>query len=211
MIGNLGWVQLLPKDNIMKILIGCEESQTICGAFRKNGYEAYSCDIKETRGNKNWHYKEDIIKCIKRNRWDLIILHPDCTYMALSGNRWYGKNKNLHYKRIEAIEWTIKLYDIAKQYSDHVALENPISVIFSYIDNVQYIQPWQFGHGETKKTGFALYNLPKLKPTNIVPGRENRIHKMPPNKNRKRDRSVTYTGIANAIVDQWGSFIKENK
>lgn len=187
----------------MSILIGCEESQTICGAFRTAGYEAYSCDIEPTRGNPEWHYQQDIMEVIPSRQWDLIILHPDCTAMAVSGNRWYGKGMPMHDKRIGQVAWTKQLWALAKKHSPRVALENPVSVIFKEIDNVHYIQPWQFGHGETKKTGFALHGLKPLKPTNIVEGREQRIWKMPPGPNRKRDRSKTYDGIANAIVQQW--------
>lgn len=187
-------------------LIGCEESGTITTAFRNAGYEAYSCDLQPTRGNKEWHYQQDVMEVIPTKSWDLIILHPDCTAMAVSGNRWYGKGKPYHSKRLASIDWTINLWALAKKYSKYVALENPVSVIFSHLlcDKVQYVQPWQFGHGETKKTGFALYNLPELKPTNIVEGREQRVWKMAPSPTRKRDRSKTYQGIADAIVDQWG-------
>jgi hypothetical protein len=110
-----------------------------------------------------------------------------------------------HDKRIEAIDWVVELWEKAKKYFDSVALENPASVIFQYLNvEVQYIQPWQFGHGEKKKTGLALHNLPKLIPTNIVDGREERIFRMAPGPNRKRDRSETYPGIADAFADQWG-------
>jgi len=108
-----------------------------------------------------------------------------------------------HSERLAQIEWTKQLWELAKKYSDKVALENPVSVIFKELPNVHYIQPWQFGHGETKKTGFALHGLKPLKPTNIVDGREQRIWKMPPSANRKRDRSETFAGVAEAIVDQW--------
>lgn len=192
----------------MNILIGCEESQIICNAFRNARYNAYSNDLKPTRGNPLYHFQEDVFISIKRRYWDLIILHPDCTALALSGNRWYGKGMIYHDKREKAINWTLSLWNEAKKYSNCVALENPASVIFKYLPRVQYIQPWQFGHGEQKKTGFALHNLPRLISTDIVSGREERIWKMPPGPNRKRDRSVTYVGIANAIVDQWGAHIK---
>ena len=188
----------------MKILIGCEESQVICGAFRKAGHEAYSCDLEPTRGNPDWHYQQDIMEVVRLCRWDLIILHPDCTAMAVSGNRWYGKGMPMAEKRTEQIDWTLRLWSLAKQYSDKVALENPVSVVFKYLSNVHYLQPWQYGHGETKKTGFALHGLKPLKPTNIVDGRADRIHKMTPSPTRKRDRSRTYDGVAAAIVDQWG-------
>lgn len=184
----------------MLILIGCEESQVLCKEFRKVGHEAFSCDILDTRGNPDWHYKEDIKKVIPKHQWDLIILHPDCTALAVSGNRWYAGSD----EREEAIQWTVDLWNLACKYSPRVALENPVSVIWKYLPNHFYIQPWQFGHGETKKTGFCIKGLKKLKPTNIVEGRSNRIHMMPEHKNRKRDRSETYQGIAEAIVQQWG-------
>ena len=186
------------------ILIGCEESQTICKSFREAGYKAYSCDIEPTRGNPEWHYQADIMEVIPTRQWSLIILHPDCTAMAVSGNRWYAKDMPFHNKRIQAIKWTLELWELAKKCSDRVALENPVSVVFSELPNVHYVQPWQFGHGETKKTGFALHNLPPLQPENIVPGREQRIFKMSPSTTRKRDRSKSYEGIARAIVNQWG-------
>ena len=185
----------------MKVLIGCEESQVVCKAFRDKGYEAYSCDLIETRGNPDWHIQGDIMDNLEG--WDLIILHPDCTEMAVSGNRWYGKGMKYHNKRLEALDWTHTLWFKAINACDKVAMENPVSVLFKQIKAKQYIQPWQFGHGETKKTGLALYGLPELKPTNIVEGREARVWKMAPGPNRKRDRSKTFDGIAKAMVDQW--------
>lgn len=191
-----------------QILIGCEESQTLCRAFRESGYEAYSCDVQPTRGNPEWHYQQDIMDVIPTRQWGLIILHPDCTAMAVSGNRWYGRGMPLHDKRGQAIEWTMALWDLAKQHSERVALENPVSVIFQHIDApVCYVQPYEHGHGETKKTGFALHNLQPLKPTNEVDGREHRIWKMPPSPTRKRDRSQTFPGIARAIVQQWSEAV----
>ena len=196
----------------MRILIGCEESQTVCKAFRGTGHEAYSCDLMPTRGNPEWHYQGDIMEILERvpdNYYDLIILHPDCTEMAVSGNRWYGIGMPHHGKRLEAIDWTVKLWCLARQKGKKVALENPVSVIFKHLDNVFYLQPWEHGHGETKKTGFALYNLEPLRPTNIVEGREHRVWKMAPGPNRKRDRSKTFDGVAQAMADQWGGDILE--
>jgi len=188
----------------MNILIGCEESQVICGALRAAAHNAFSCDLEPTRGNPKWHLQMDVNEAVKSRFWDLIILHPDCTKMAVSGNRWYGRGAPLNHERIEQIEWTVDLWNLAKQHSTKTALENPISVIFKYLDApVCYVQPWQHGHGETKKTGFALHNLEPLQPTNIVEGREQRVWKMAPSPTRKRDRSETYAGIAKAIVDQW--------
>lgn len=176
----------------------------VCRAFRNAGYEAYSCDLQPTRGNAEWHFQRDIVEVIQTRRWGLIILHPDCTAMAVSGNRWYGRGKPLHHEREKAVKWTLELWELAKMYSDHVALENPVSVIFKHLPNVFYTQPHEHGHGETKKTGFALHNLEPLKPTRKVEGREQRIWKMSPSATRKRDRSETYQGIAAAIVEQWG-------
>ena len=185
------------------ILIGCEESQVVCKAYRDRGYEAYSCDLQPTRGNASLDYQGDVKDIINLRDWDLIILHPDCTRLAVSGNRWYGKGMDKHNERLWAIEWTLDLWQRAIQRSNKVALENPVSVIFKYLPDAQYIQPWMFGHGETKKTGFARYNLPELKPTNIVGGREQRVWRMPPSETRKRDRSVTFKGVAEAMADQW--------
>jgi len=190
------------------ILIGCEESGVITSEFRKAGYEAFSCDLQPTRGNPDWHYQADIMEVIPLHYWDLIILHPDCTAMAVSGNRWYGKGMPRHDERIEAINWTIRLWLLACANADRAALENPVSVIFPWLESpVSYTQPYEHGHGETKKTGFALYNLPPLEPSNPVSGREQRIWKMGPSPTRKRDRSKTYPGIARAIVQQYGPLL----
>jgi hypothetical protein len=195
---------MIMRNVAPSILIGCEESQTICKAFRDAGYEAYSCDLEPTRGNAEWHFQQDIMDIIPTRRWSLIILHPDCTKMAVSGNRWYGSGMPLNHLRHEQIEWTLNLWETAKEHSDRVALENPVSVIFKHLPNVFYTQPHEHGHGETKKTGFALHNLPPLKPSSMVAGREQRIWKMAPSPTRKRDRSATFPGIAKAIVNQWG-------
>lgn len=192
------------ERNAMPVLIGCEESGTITNAMRKRGIEAYSCDLQPTRGNPDWHIQGDVLNAVASQRWGLVILHPDCTSMAVSGNRWYGRGMPKHAERTSQVLWTQALWRLAISQSDRVALENPVSVIFKHLPNVQYIQPWQFGHGETKKTGFARHNLPELKPTDVVDGRDQRVWKMPPGPNRKRDRSKTYQGIADAIAEQWG-------
>jgi hypothetical protein len=188
----------------MRVLIGCEESQVVCKAFRDVGHDAYSCDLQPTRGNPLWHFQCDIMMAILNRDWDLIILHPDCTAMAVSGNRWYGEKMPRNAERKKAIEWTLELWEVAKKMCSKVALENPVSVIFKYLPNVHYVQPYDFGHGETKKTGFTLHNLEPLQPTNKVSGREQRIWKMPPSPTRKRDRSATFPGIAEAMATQWG-------
>jgi hypothetical protein len=191
----------------MKVLVACEESQAVTIAFRKKGHEAYSNDIKVcSGGHPEWHLQCDCRIAIQSRFWDLIIFHPDCTYMAVSGNRWYGKGTNGQQKRLDAVKWTLETWELIKKQSAASVLENPVSVIFSEeeLKNPQYIQPWMFGHGETKKTGLKLRNVPEMKPTNIVKGRDQRIWRMPPSADRKSLRSKTYSGIAKAMADQWG-------
>jgi len=192
----------------MKVLIGCEESGKVRDAFTRRGHDAMSCDLLPTR-SPGPHHQGDIFAFMESfpdGYFDIIILHPDCTALTVAGNRWYGRGKAAHGERIKAIERTLDMWSLAKRKGKRAALENPVGVIFPHIKNVvQYVQPWQFGHGETKKTGLALYKLPPLTPTDIVEGREQRIWKMPPGENRKRDRSETYSGIADAFADQWGA------
>jgi hypothetical protein len=205
----------LPKLDVSTLeptaLIGCECSGVIRDNLRAMGIDAWSCDIKPCERKSPYHLQMDVMEAIQlRQQWGLIGLHPDCTAMAVSGNRWYGRQMPYHQKRLDAVCWTTGLWNTAKIYAHTAYLENPVSVIFSHIDEpVQYIQPWQFGHGETKRTGFALHNLPKLTPTDIVDGREQRIHKMPPGPNRKADRSRTYSGVGLAIAKQWGGRLLE--
>lgn len=194
----------------INILIACEESQAVCIAFRKRGFNAYSCDLKPcSGGHPEWHFQCDCRIVVPMFRWSMIIFHPDCTKMAVSGNRWYGRGTPGYTGRLDAINWTLDTWKIICDNSDSSCLENPVSVIFSSygMENPQYIQPWMFGHGETKKTGLKLRNLPCLVPTNIVDGREQKIWKMPPSANRKELRSKTYPGIASAIAYQWGNFL----
>lgn len=188
----------------MRVLVGCEESGTVRNAMRELGHEAYSCDLQPDRNGSPFHYQMDVFEAIEMNGgfwWDLIIIHPPCTGLACSGNRYYGKGKPKHAERIEAIEWTMKLWDFANAHCEMVAMENPVGVI--PIKPTQYIQPWQFGHGETKKTGLWLSGLVPLEPTNVVEGREQKCWRMPPGPTRKRDRSKTYSGIAKAMAEQW--------
>lgn len=183
------------------VLIGCEISGKIRNAYKKKGINAISCDLLPSDDNAAGHIVGDIVDVIKSRVWDLVIMHPPCTALAVSGNRWYGRNCPKHSERLEAIDWTVKLWELAKKQSKRVCMENPVGVL--PIKPTQYIQPWQFGHGETKKTGLWLYNLPKLKPTQIVDGREQRIFRMPPSADRGKLRSETFQGIADAIADQW--------
>ena len=184
-----------------KVLVACEESQAITIELRKLGYSAFSCDLQDcSGGHPEWHLKMDIFQAINSRNWDMIILHPPCTYTALCGNRWYW-NSSL---RIEGIELCKKAWAEACKVCDYVALEQPKTIMQKHIgQRTQTIHPYQFGHGETKETWLWLKGLPLLQPTQIVEGRESRIWKMPPSKDRQKLRSKTYSGIARAIAEQW--------
>jgi len=190
----------------MRVLIGCEESGTVRDEFNKLGHDAWSNDLIPAR-NGGKHLQKCVKKAIiEDGPWDIIILHYDCTKTAVSGNRWYGQGTPGNNERLKDIEFASDLWELAKKHAKTgCAYENPVSVIWNKIGKPQYIQPWQFGHGETKKTGILTHNLPELKPTNIVDGREHRIWLMPPSINRKRDRSKTFPGIAKAMAEQWGN------
>lgn len=188
----------------MKILIACEYSGTVREAFSRLGHDAWSCDILETEIPGN-HLQCDVRE-ILGDGWDMMIAHPPCTHLAVSGARWF-KDKKV--EQAEALEFVRLLLNAPIQ---RIALENPISIISSHIRKPdQIIQPWQFGHGETKATCLWLQNLPKLQPTNIVEGREQRIWKMPPGENRWKERSRTFEGIAQAMANQWGNVPTETK
>ena len=185
----------------MKILIACEESQAVCKAFRGKGHEAYSCDIIDcSGGHPEWHIKKDVREVLNNN-WDMIIAFPPCTDLAVSGARWF-KQKQKDGRQQKSIAYFMLF---TKANCEKIAIENTISIMSSkYRKPDQIIQPWQFGHGETKATCLWLKNLPKLKPTNIVEGRAQKIWKMPPSEDRSKLRSKTYIGIAKAMADQWG-------
>ena len=183
----------------MKILIGFERSGVVRRVFRDMGHEAYSCDIVPADDGGPHHLQRDIREIFGAwNGWDLGIFFPPCTYLAVSGARWF---KDRQKEQEEALDVIRELMELPYPHS----IENPIGVISTRIRKPdQIIQPWMFGHGETKATCLWLKDLPLLKPTNIVEGRENRIHKMPPSKDRGRLRSITYSGIAEAMAEQWG-------
>ena len=197
----------------MKVLIGCEESATVREAFAKLGHDAWSCDLLPSRVAGN-HIQADILTVLN-DGWDLAIFHTPCTYLSNSGVRWlYNKDGSRNAERWELMERDALLFRATMQANiPMIANENPImhkyAVAIIGRRQDQVIQPWQFGHGETKATCLWLKNLPQLRPTNIVDGREQRIHNMPPSPNRQRDRSVTYQGIAEAMANQWGR--KEEK
>lgn len=184
----------------MKVLVGCEYSGTVRDAFIRAGHDAMSCDLLPTDA-PGPHYQGDV-RDILGDGWDLAVFHPPCTHLAVSGARHFPA-KIADGRQDMALEFVRILLsaDI-----EMIALENPISIISSRIRKPdQIIQPWQFGHGETKATCLWLKNLPKLAPTNIVEGREARVHRMAPSPDRWKKRSKTFTGIADAMAAQWGS------
>lgn len=184
----------------MKVLVACEFSGVVRDAFLANGHDAISCDILDTE-KPGPHYKGDVMDILS-DGWDLLIAHPPYTHLAVSGARWF-KYKQTEQK--EAIDFFMALINAPVE---KIAVENPISIMSTrYRKPDQIIQPWMFGHGETKATCLWLKNLPLLIPTNIVDGREARVHKMPPSADRWKERSRTYTGIAQAMADQWGGKI----
>lgn len=184
----------------MRVLVACEFSGIVRDAFARRGHFAMSCDLlpSETPGN---HYQGDV-KDILGSGWDMMVAHPPCTHLAVSGARHFKEKRESGVQQ-EALEFVRTLLDAP---IPRIALENPVSVISSAIRKPdQIIQPWQFGHGETKATCLWLKNLPLLVPTDVVEGREPKVHWMPPGPNRAKNRSRTYAGIAEAIADQWGS------
>ena len=183
----------------MRVLVACEYSGAVRDAFCRRGHDAWSCDLLPAEDGSADHFQEDVRNIITIFSWDLMIAHPPCTHLSVSGARWF---KDKLPEQAAALEFVRELMAAP---IPRIAIENPISVISSRIRKPdQIIQPWQFGHGETKATCLWLKNLPKLVPTNIVEGREARVHKMAPGPDRWKERSRTYEGIAQAMAAQWG-------
>lgn len=184
----------------MRILIACEYSGRVREAFRKMGHDAWSCDLLPADDNSPYHIQGDVLQVLN-DGWDLMVAHPPCTHLAVSGARHFAE-KIADGRQQEGIDFFMAMINAP---IPRIAVENPICIMSTkYRKPDQIIQPWQFGHGETKATCLWLKNLPKLTPTNIVEGRENRVWKMPPSKDRWKLRSETYQGIADAIAAQWG-------
>ena len=180
-----------------RVLVACEYSGVVRDAFLRSGHDALSCDLLPTE-TPGAHHQGDV-RDVLHDGWDLMIAHPPCTHLAVSGARWF---KDKLAEQAEALDFVRLLLDAP---IPRIALENPISIVSSRIRKPdQIIQPWQYGHGETKATCLWLKDLPKLTPTNIVEGREARVHKMPPSPDRWKERSRTYKGIAAAMAAQWG-------
>ena len=227
-----------------KVLVACEESQAVCKAFRERGFEAYSCDIQEcSGGHPEWHIKGDVLPLLNGNceftttdgvkhrmdgKWDLIIAHPPCTYLCMSGQKHcnievYGEKAK---QRILERDAAVKFFmEFVNADCKHIAIENPVGVMSRYYRKAdQYIQPWQFGHPNSKKTGLWLKGLPKLEPTKIVEpeyhisgtGRKwdkwfwesSLIQDL---EERSKFRSKTFPGIAKAMAEQWGDYINNIK
>ena len=191
----------MSTSSAMRVLIACEFSGVVRRAFRARGYEAWSCDLLSAEDESKFHYQWDVWEFLDEN-WDLMIAHPPCTYLASSGARWWPVNRH---NQVKALIFVRRLLAAP---IPHIALENPVGAISTHIRPPdQYIQPWQFGHGETKKTGLWLKNLPLLQPTKVVSGRKARVHRASPGPDRWKERSRTLPGIAEAMAQQWGDYV----
>jgi site-specific DNA-cytosine methylase len=185
----------------MYVLCACEESQRVTAAFRDRGHRAFSCDLlEESGGHPEWHLRDDVRNVLDM-AWDLVIAFPPCTHLASSGARWFAE-KRADGRQQDAIDFFMVFAALPHA---RVAIENPVGIMSTlWRKPDQIIQPWQFGHGETKATCLWLKGLPLLQPSNIVDGREQRIWRMAPSERRAIERSKTYSGIAEAMADQWG-------
>lgn len=187
----------------MRVLVACEFSGVVRRAFRARGHDAWSCDLLPAEDGATEHFQGDV-RDVLHLRWDLMIAHPPCTHLAVSGARWFKEKQQ---EQAEALDFVRLLLSAP---IPRIALENPVSVISSHIRKPdQIIQPWMFGHGETKATCLWLKSLPPLTPTQIVDGRAARVHRMPPGPNRWKERSRTFAGIAEAMADQWGAALRQ--
>lgn len=192
----------------MRVLVACEYSGRVREAFRAKGHDAWSCDLLPSEDNSGFHVQRDVLSLLKEwRRWDLMIAHPPCTVLTNAGARWWAGREA---EQAAALEFVRALMGAPIPL---IAIENPPGKIGTAIRKAdQYIQPWQFGHMETKKTGLWLKGLPPLKPTNdvhaemmqLILAQRSRVHWMPPGPDRWKERSRTYAGIASAMADQWG-------
>lgn len=197
----------------MRVLVACEYSATVRDAFRARGHDAWSCDLLPTEGEPRWHIQGDAIASAYGQQWDLLIAHPECTYLANSGAKHLYAGMKAE-NGPNAARWAMMgaaamfFRAMLDAPVPRIAVENPIMLghprkMFGIPDPTQVIQPWQFGHGETKATCLWLKNLPPLVATSEVDGRDQRIWRMAPGAERKKERSRTYQGIAEAMADQW--------
>ena len=203
----------MKKPEDIKILVACEESQRVCIAFRERGFEAYSCDVQDcSGGHPEWHIKGDVTPLLGQ-KWDLIIAHPPCTYLSNAGSGWLRSGGVLNEERlrngIQAGYFFMMFY-----YANckHIAIENPVpNSIYCLPKYTQIIQPWQFGHPFQKRTCLWLFNLPELLPTDIVEERQSTAvsdwFNRGRGKERQKNRSKTFPGIAKAMAEQWGDYL----
>ena len=201
---------------MMKVLIACEYSGVVRDAFLVKGHDAMSLDLLPT-DVPGPHHQGDVIEFlngVEDGYYDLIIAHPECTKLCVSGNAWYGEGQAKYQERLDSVDWTMMFWELAKKKANRVAFENPVGVLHRLggMPKANYVQPWQFGHMEQKKTGLHLHNLEPLSPSNVVYDEmmklpknvRERMHYLPPSPDRWKIRSTTYTGIAQAMADQWG-------
>lgn len=189
------------KGGGMRVLVACEYSGRVREAFRKRGHDAWSCDLQPAEDGSQYHIQGDCWAVMSSRGWNMVIAHPPCTDLCNSGSRWWAK-KRADGSQYRSIEFFLRFTAIGVPW----CIENPVGIMSThYRKPDQIIHPWQFGHGETKATYLWLNGLPPLKPTNIVEGRQPRVHFMPPSKDRWKERSRTYQGIADAMAEQWGS------
>jgi hypothetical protein len=201
----------------MNVLIAYESSGTVRQAFLNRGHNAWSCDLQRADDCSLKHIRMDARKVMEHRKvwayhWDLIIMHPPCTALCVSGNAHYGTGKPKHDQRLEAIDYTLEMFELAKSVARFVCMENPVGVL--PVKASQYVQPYEYGHPESKKTGLWLHNLPRLEPTDILPKPDcghwdnqtpSGQNKLGPSENRWKIRSKTYQGIADAMAQQWGN------
>jgi site-specific DNA-cytosine methylase len=190
----------------LRVLVACEFSGVVRRAFRELGHDAWSCDLLPAEDGSEHHFQGDALALLDGG-WDILIAHPPCTDLSVSGARHFAA-KQADGRQDRALEFVRALMAFPGRY----CIENPISIISSRIRKPdQIIQPWQFGHGETKATCLWLNGLMPLRPTNVVEGREARVHRMPPGPNRWKERSRTFEGIAKAMAEQWGGRVSQAK
>ena len=191
----------------MRVLVACEFSGVVRRAFAAVGHEVYSADFEDSMDNSPNHYKGDCFDLIDTQHFDLMIAHPPCTYLCSSGLHWNKRGKLVD--GVPRSQMTLRALSFVRRLLDapieKIALENPIGAISTGIRKPdQIVQPWMFGHGETKATCLWLKGLPKLEPTDVVEGRHQKCWLLPPSPDRWKLRSITYEGIATAMANQWG-------
>lgn len=215
-MGQSATPEILNAAASLRVLVACEFSGTVRDAFLARGHDAWSCDLLPDDRRSNRHIQGDARELLQPGLWDLLIVaHPPCTRLCNSGVRWLAKappGRTLGHMWAELDDGAALFSDFWNAPVPRVAVENPVmhkhakARISNYAEPAQSVQPWQFGHGETKRTCLWLRGLPPLVPTDIVDGREARVHRMPPGPNRWRERSRFFPGIAAAMADQWGGW-----